>query len=107
MATRTSHPHSARPSPPAGPRSTERYAEAFPRSTKVHVEGPRGVRVPMREIALSGGAPLTICEAEGVYGVSSGPDGTICITPQTPSGVACVSSSGGVLEPLTKLDLSK
>src|SRR5882672_7057009 len=29
------------------------FATAFPRSTKVFVDGPQGVRVPMREIALS------------------------------------------------------
>ncbi len=33
------------------------YREAFPSSTKVYVDGPRGIRVPMREIALSGGEP--------------------------------------------------
>jgi phosphomethylpyrimidine synthase len=32
------------------------YGDAFPNSRKVYVEG-RGVRVPMREIALSGGEP--------------------------------------------------
>jgi phosphomethylpyrimidine synthase len=33
------------------------YGEAFPRSTKVYLEGSRGVRVPVREIALSEGEP--------------------------------------------------
>ena len=33
------------------------YGDAFPNSTKVYVEGSRGIRVPMREIALSGGEP--------------------------------------------------
>jgi phosphomethylpyrimidine synthase len=33
------------------------FGEAFPNSTKVYVDGPAGVRVPMREIALSGGEP--------------------------------------------------
>jgi phosphomethylpyrimidine synthase len=37
-------------------RSTD-YPEAFPNSKKVFVEGSRGVRVPMREIQLSGGEP--------------------------------------------------
>ena len=27
------------------------YGDAFPNSTKVYVEGSRGIRVPMREIA--------------------------------------------------------
>jgi len=31
--------------------------QAFPNSTKVFLEGARGVRVPVREIALSGGEP--------------------------------------------------
>jgi phosphomethylpyrimidine synthase len=43
--------------------------DAFPNSRKVFVEGPQGVRVPMREIALSGGEP-----ALRVYD-NSGPQG--------------------------------
>ena len=33
------------------------FDQAFPGSQKVYVEGPQGVRVPMREIVLSGGEP--------------------------------------------------
>jgi len=33
------------------------YSEAFPNSTKVHLEGPGGIRVPVRRIALAGGEP--------------------------------------------------
>ena len=44
------------------------FAEAFPGSRKVLVEGDR-VRVPMREIALSGGeAPLRVYDASGPQG---------------------------------------
>ena len=32
------------------------FSTAFPNSRKVYVDGPRGVRVPMREIALEKGA---------------------------------------------------
>ena len=32
------------------------FTTAFPNSTKRDIEGPHGVRVPMREIALSGHA---------------------------------------------------
>ena len=32
-------------------------ATAFPNSRKVYVEGPLGVRVPLREVALSGDEP--------------------------------------------------
>ncbi|HEX6308547.1 MAG TPA: phosphomethylpyrimidine synthase ThiC [Longimicrobiales bacterium] len=39
---------------------------AFPRSRKVYVEGRYGVRVPMREIALSGGEPpLRVYDTSG------------------------------------------
>jgi phosphomethylpyrimidine synthase len=44
-------------------------AEAFPNSTKVHLEGPRGIRVPVRRIALSGGEPpLDVYDASGPQG---------------------------------------
>jgi phosphomethylpyrimidine synthase len=33
------------------------YGEAFPASRKVYVEGRHGIRVPMREITLTGGEP--------------------------------------------------
>ena len=51
------------------PPTTTDYGTAFPNSRKVHVEGAR-VRVPMREITLSGGEP-----AVRVYD-TSGPAGT-------------------------------
>ena len=44
------------------------YDEAFPRSTKVYLEGQR-VRVPVREIALSGGEPpVQVYDASGPQG---------------------------------------
>ena len=45
------------------------YGEAFPRSTKVYLEGSRGVRVPVREIALSEGEPpLQVYDTSGPNG---------------------------------------
>ncbi|HEX7025012.1 MAG TPA: phosphomethylpyrimidine synthase ThiC [Gemmatimonadales bacterium] len=45
------------------------YRGVFPNSTKVHVDGPRGVRVPMREVALSGGEPpLRLYDSSGPQG---------------------------------------
>ncbi|MDX1647893.1 MAG: phosphomethylpyrimidine synthase ThiC, partial [Longimicrobiales bacterium] len=42
------------------------YPGAFPNSKKVHLEGSRGVRVPMREIHLSGGEPpLRVYDSSG------------------------------------------
>ncbi|HEX2219461.1 MAG TPA: hypothetical protein VHG35_11710, partial [Gemmatimonadales bacterium] len=45
------------------------YGDAFPNSTKVYVEGSRGIRVPMREIALTGGErPLRVYDTSGPLG---------------------------------------
>ena len=69
MATRTRHSRPTRTPDPLAPPAAESYDEAFPRSTKVFVEGPRGVRVPVREIALSGGeSPLRVYDATGPQG---------------------------------------
>ncbi|HUF51789.1 MAG TPA: hypothetical protein VMN60_13265, partial [Longimicrobiales bacterium] len=43
-----------------------RLVDCFPNSNKVHVDGPHGVRVPMREITLSGGEPpLRVYDTSG------------------------------------------
>ncbi len=50
--------------PPAGD-----YGDAFPASRKVFVEGRHGIRVPMREIGLSGGEPpLRVYDTSGPLG---------------------------------------
>jgi phosphomethylpyrimidine synthase len=71
--TRISRPHKAAKRPARSPNpasmSGADYGEAFPNSTKVYVEGPRGIRVPMREIALSGGEPpLRVYDTSGTRG---------------------------------------
>ena len=46
------------------------FNSAFPNSRKVYLDGPSGVRVPMREIALSGGEPsLRVYDSSGPQGV--------------------------------------
>jgi len=53
---------------PARP-ATESYGDSFPNSTKVYLEGSRGIRVPMREIALSEGErPLRVYSVEKLDG---------------------------------------
>src|SRR6185437_16245682 len=69
MATRTSPRRQTRSSKPRAPLPASSFEQAFPNSTKVYVEGSRGIRVPFREIALSGGEPPV-----RVYD-SSGPQG--------------------------------
>jgi phosphomethylpyrimidine synthase len=55
--------------PPDPAASLPRFEESFPNSTKVYVEGPGGVRVPMREIGLSGGEPpLRVYDTSGPSG---------------------------------------
>src|SRR4030095_28521 len=45
------------------------YGEAFPGSAKIYVDGRFGVRVPMREITLSGGEPsLRVYDPSGPQG---------------------------------------
>ncbi|HET7240244.1 MAG TPA: phosphomethylpyrimidine synthase ThiC, partial [Gemmatimonadales bacterium] len=54
----------------APPPAEQSYGSAFPNSTKVYLPGPRGIRVPMREIALSGGEPpLRVYDSSGPQGV--------------------------------------
>ncbi len=51
------------------PLSDADFAGAFPASRRIHVEGPHGVRVPMREIVLSGGEPpVTVYDSSGPRG---------------------------------------
>ncbi len=52
------------------PMSETSFTDAFPNSRKIYVEGRHGVRVPMREIALSGGEPpLRVYDPSGPQGV--------------------------------------
>jgi phosphomethylpyrimidine synthase len=45
------------------------YGEAFPNSKKVYLEGSQGIRVPVREIVLSGGElPLRVYDTSGPQG---------------------------------------
>ena len=45
------------------------FDHAFPKSIKVHESGPRGVRVPMREVALTDGTSLKVYDASGPHGI--------------------------------------
>ncbi|MDQ5871140.1 MAG: protein kinase [Acidobacteriota bacterium] len=61
----------------------------------------------VRKVALSGGAPVTVCETEVFYGASWAPDDTIVFSPTVPGALARVPAAGGKPQPLTKLDLAK
>ncbi len=66
MATIETRPaHRARQRPPL---TTSDFDNAFPASRKVWVDGPGGMRVPMREISLSGGEPpLRVYDTSGPH----------------------------------------
>jgi phosphomethylpyrimidine synthase len=50
--------------------TSDSFEHAFPGSRKAHLEGPRGIRVPVREIVLSGGEPpLRVYDPSGPQGV--------------------------------------
>ncbi len=74
MATRVRSPRSTSPSSrrsrsPVSPAAS--FAEAFPNSCKVFVEGNGAIRVPMREITLSGGEPpLRVYDTSGPQGIA-------------------------------------
>jgi phosphomethylpyrimidine synthase len=50
------------------PLTPAEFSSAFPNSRKVHVDGARGVRVPMREIALTNGESLRVYDTSGPQG---------------------------------------
>ena len=48
------------------------FNTAFPNSRRIYVDGPQDVRVPMREIALSGGEPpLRVYDTSGPQGIEA------------------------------------
>jgi phosphomethylpyrimidine synthase len=68
--TRPARPKAIKKRPAPLTRATRGdYGEAFPNSKKVYVDGPHDIRVPMREIALSGGEPpLRVYDTSGPQG---------------------------------------
>jgi phosphomethylpyrimidine synthase len=52
------------------PLTSADFANAFPSSQKIYADGPRGVRVPMRRIAISAGEPpLEVYDTSGPHEV--------------------------------------
>jgi hypothetical protein len=49
----------------------------------------------MRKLALSGGAPVTVCAADNFFGATWADDDTIYFVPELPGGVASVPAAGG------------
>jgi serine/threonine-protein kinase len=58
----------------------------------------------LKRIAVTGGAPLVVCDAGGVGGAAWSGDGTIVFAPTINSGLMRVSADGGIPEVLTTPD---
>jgi Serine/threonine protein kinase len=61
----------------------------------------------LKKVSLSGGQPLTLCEATIPRGASWGSDGTILFSPSGNAGLFRVSEKGGQPKPLTTLNPEK
>ena len=57
----------------------------------------------LKKVSISGGAPLTLCEALAMRGASWGTDDTIVFAPTATSGLFQVSAAGGTPQELTTL----
>ncbi len=64
-------------------------------------------RGQLKKVAISGGTPLTICEASETRGASWGPDNTIVFGVAATQGLRRVPASGGKTEELTRVDASQ
>ena len=58
----------AKNAPALAPLTASDFTSAFPGSHKVYVDGPAGVRVPVREIALTNGEALRVYDTSGPQG---------------------------------------
>jgi len=58
----------------------------------------------LMKVAVSGGAPQTICDCGGGWGATWGPDDKIIFTPNQRSGLMRVAAAGGTPEAVTTLD---
>jgi serine/threonine protein kinase len=58
----------------------------------------------LKKVAVSGGAPQVICESQGGWGATWGPDDTIIFAPNQRSGLMRVAAAGGTPQAVTTLD---
>jgi hypothetical protein len=61
----------------------------------------------LKKVAISGGVPITLCDAAALFGADWGPDNSILFSPREGLGLLRVSSQGGTPEVLTVPDKAK
>jgi serine/threonine-protein kinase len=100
--------------------TTQLYLRAIDRFETTPIPGTEGAESPffshdgqsvgffaggtLKEVSLSGGAPLTLCSAPSNRGGSWGFDGSIIFSPSPSSGLFRISAAGGAPKPLTAPD---
>jgi serine/threonine protein kinase len=63
--------------------------------------------VEIRKLALSGGAPVTICAVDNFIGATWAEGDTIYFVPELPGGVVAVPAAGGQPKEIVKIDFAK
>jgi eukaryotic-like serine/threonine-protein kinase len=63
--------------------------------------------IGIRKLALSGGAPVTVCAADNFLGGTWADSDTIYFVPELPGGVVAVSAAGGQPKEIVKIDFAK
>jgi serine/threonine-protein kinase len=63
--------------------------------------------VGISKLALSGGAPVTVCAADNFLGATWADDDTIYFVPELPGGVVGVPAVGGQPKEIVKIDFDK
>jgi serine/threonine-protein kinase len=58
----------------------------------------------LKKISVSGGPPVTLCDAPGLRGASWGTEGQIALAPNRATGLMLVAESGGTPVTLTELE---
>jgi serine/threonine protein kinase/Tol biopolymer transport system component len=61
----------------------------------------------LMKVPFAGGVPVTLCDAEMMFGASWGPEGTIVFSPSLGSGLLRVRADGGNSESLTTPDKTR
>jgi serine/threonine protein kinase/Tol biopolymer transport system component len=58
----------------------------------------------LKTLDITGGSPVTLCDAPALRGAAWGASGTILVTPSARGEIFRIAATGGTLVPVTKLD---
>jgi eukaryotic-like serine/threonine-protein kinase len=72
-----------------------------------YIQGSPNSALGVRKLALSGGAPVTVCATDSFLGATWADGDTIYFVPELPSGLVSVPSAGGQPKEMVKIDFPK